>query len=314
MMRRMLAAAAAVVLLAGCDGSGGEADPSPSAGDGSSDVSSDATTDPTTGAPISQDEAVACPDGVVELDPELPDEVPEGATSVRLCAGGDDEVTPPTDALVTEVAAVVARVNDQPVVTRGCADRRLPTYQLAFGYPDGSTFVVAGRFTGCAELLVGSGRRAKAGPPLRTFVDSLVAQRASAVPPDRAIDPADLDCAREQEDRTFPLGEPTGLTVAVLCLGNPEQPARARRVMISPDQLATLVESMRTHTTAEDEMFGCSIFLSAPTDHWIVGANAWGDPVTMKRVCLGLSYGPDREWRPRQQAKAIIQRLIDRAR
>ncbi|RHW28876.1 hypothetical protein D0Z08_03270 [Nocardioides immobilis] len=310
----MLAAAAAVVLLAGCDGSGGEADPSPSAsaGDGSSDVSSDATTAPTTDAPISQDEAVACPAGVVELDPELPDEVPEGATSVRLCAGGDDEVTPPTDALVTEVAAVVAKVNDQPVVTRGCADRRLPTYQLAFGYPDGSTFVVAGRFTGCAEVLVGSGRRAKAGPPLRTFVDSLVAQRATAAPPDRAIDPADLDCAQQREEHTWPLADPTGLIAAVMCVGDPDSPQGARRTEIRAGELETVLASIRTDSGPPRATFGCGAF--NPQEPWIVGTNVWGDPITMTQECLDFMMTEERAWKPRGKAAKLVNRLIDRAR
>ncbi len=312
MMRRMLAAAAAVVLLTGCDGSGGEAGPGPSAGDGSSDVSSDATTDPTTDVPISQDEAVACPDDVVELDPELPDEVPEGATSVRLCAGGDDEVTPPTDALVTEVAAVVAKVNDLPVVTRGCADRRLPTYQLAFGYPDGSSFVVAGRFTGCAELLVGSGRRAKAGPPLRTFVDSLVAQRATATPPDRAIDPADLDCVQQREEHTWPLADPAGLTVAVMCVGDPESPQQARRREIRAGELETVLASIRTDSGPPRATFGCGAF--NPQEPWIVGTNAWGDPITMPKECLDFMITDDRAWKPRDAAAKLVARLIDRAR
>ena len=311
MMRRMLAAAAAVVLLAGCDGSGGEADPSPSAGDGSSDVSSDATTDPTTDAPISQGEAVPCPDDLVEIDPELPDEVPEGATSVRLCADGDDEVTPPTDALVTEVAAVVAKVNDQPVVTRGCADRRLPTYQLAFGYPDGSTFVVAGRFTGCAELLVGSGRRAKAGPPLRTFVDSLVAQRATATPPDRATDPADLDCAQQREEHTWPLADPAGLTAAVMCVGDPDSPQGARRTEIRASELETVLTSIRTDTGPPRDTLGCGPI--TPTRPWIVGTNAWGDPITLVEECIDFLITDDFAWKPRGAAAKLVNRLIDRA-
>ena len=315
----MLAVAAAVVLLAGCDGSGDGADPSPSTGEssgagsgGSSGEATDTATTATTTAPIGQDEAVACPRDVAEPDPALPDAVPEGATSVRLCAGGDDEVTPPGDALVTDVAAVVAKVNAQPVVTRGCADRRLPTYQLAFGYPDGSTFVVAGRFTGCAELLVGSARRAKAEPPLNAFVDGLLAQREAATPPDRSPKPASLDCAQPHQDWTGGLVDPTGLTVAVLCFGPPRHPERARRVAVPPADLRTLTASMGSDTRSTDDIFTTPYFGGA--DHWLVGTNAWGDPITVSRGILGLTLANGLEWLPRGEARQIIRELVDRAR
>lgn len=323
MMRRMLAAAAAVVLLAGCDGSGGGADPDPSAGDGSSDASGTTTTDATSGAttdattttttpPIGQDEAVACPKDVVEPDPALPDAVPEGATSVRLCAGGDDEVTPPEDALVTDVAAVAAKVNEQPVEARGCADRRLPTYQLSFGYPDGARFVVAGRFTGCAELLVGSGRRAKAGPPLRAFVDLLVAQRETASPPDGAGDPGGPECAQQRQEHTWPLGDPTGLTVAVLCIGDPDRPEEARRTKIPAGELETLLRSIRSETGPPRDTLACGPL--PPTRARIVGTNAWGDPITLEQQCTDFLITDDFAWKPRDQALRLVDQLIDRAR
>jgi|GEM_PF-5595213 len=312
MMRRMLAAAAAVVLLAGCDGSGGGADPDPSAGDASSDVSDTAATDATTTtAPIGQDEAVACPEEVVEPDPALPDAVPDGATSVRLCAGGDDEVSPPKDALVTDVTAVVAKVNEQRVESRGCADRRLPTYQLAFGYPDGSRFVVAGRFTGCGELLVGSARRAGAGPPLRAFVDLLVAQRESATPPAGAADPADLDCAQTRAEHTWPLGDPAGLTAAVMCVGDPDRPEEARRTEIRAAELETLRASIRTDSGRPRVTFGCGF---NPGEPWIAGTNAWGDPITMPKECLDFTITEELAWKPRGPAFRLLNRLIDRAR
>lgn len=304
-MRRVLAAATVVVLLAGCD-EAAEPDADPRAEPSDVVVTSSPTSDAVDPGPV-----VACPRAVVQPDPGLPDEVPEGATSVRLCDGGADRVTPPADALTTDVASAVTAVNDQRSVSRGCVDRQLPTYQLAFGYPDGSRFVVAGRFTGCAELLVGSGRRAKAGPPLRTFVDLLQAQRTTLTPPDRMFGPASLDCAQPEEEWTWPLGDPTGLTVAVLCVGQPERPGAARRATIPPGDLEVLVESMRTDTTEADELFGCPVL--PRTQHWIVGANAWGDPITMTRTCLGLGFGPDREWRPRGEAREIVRRLVENA-
>ena len=85
MMRRVLATAVAVLLLAGCDDAPDEPD---------------ATPDPSTGAtsserPRTPARSWTAPRTTQEIDPTLPDAVPEGATSVRLCDGGADKVTPP---------------------------------------------------------------------------------------------------------------------------------------------------------------------------------------------------------------------------
>jgi hypothetical protein len=305
MMRKGIATTAlAVLVLAGCDGSGGDPDTAPSAGasiDTSESSSPSPTGDP---GPI-----VTCPNAtLLDPDPALPDEVPDGATSVRLCDGGADKVTPPVDALTTDVESVVSAVNDQRPVKRGCVDLRIPEYQLAFGYPDGSRFVVAGRFTSCGELLVGSGRRAKAKPALRAFVESIGAQRATATPPD-PIDPAALDCAQPRELWTWPLADPTGLAIAALCIGNPQRPSRARLVPIPPEDLETLTASMRTDTVETAGMF-CSM---ARLRYWIVGATAWGDPVTMDYGCIGLTLSGRLDWTPRRPEREIIQQLIARA-
>ncbi|WP_183099083.1 hypothetical protein [Nocardioides pelophilus] len=309
MIRSGLTVACALLLLAGCSGSGGDPDPEPSAGT-SSDTSESASGTTDTSPTGDPGPVVKCPDAtLLDPDPALPDEVPEGATSVRLCDGGDDKVTPPVDALTTEAGAVVTAVNDQPLVTRNCVDRRIPEYQLAFGYPDGSRFVVAGRFTACGELLVGSARRAKAGPALRTFVQLLLDQRATATPPDLAPDPADLDCAQPRELRTWPLADPTGLTVAALCVGDPQQPGRARLVPIPPDDLETLTASMRADTVETAGLF-CEI---SRLRYWIVGANAWGDPVTMDYGCVGLTLSGELDWTPRGEAREVLKDLVARA-
>lgn len=309
MIRSGLTVASALLLLAGCSGSGADRDPEPGVG-ASSDASESAseTTDASpTGDP---GPVVNCPDAtLLDPDPALPDEVPEGATSVRLCDGGADKVTPPVDALTTEVGAVLTAVNDQPLATRNCVDRRIPEYQLAFGYPDGSRFVVAGRFTACGELLVGSARRAKAGPALRSFVQLLLDQRSTATPPDLATDPTDLDCAQPRELRTWPLADPTGLAVAALCVGDPQQPGRARLVPIPPDDLETLTASMRADTVETAGMF-CEI---PRLRYWIVGANAWGDPVTMDYGCVGLTLSGELDWTPRGKARGVLKDLVARA-
>lgn len=305
-------------LLAGCDGSGdvSDAKPSPSATSGVTDSASSSSS-PTDPGPL-----VECPkDIVLDPDPALPDAVPEGATSVRLCAADPGAVSPPLDALTTNVTAVVQSVNDQKVATRGCADHQLPAYQLAFGYPDGTSFVVSGRFTLCAELLVGSARRAHAHPPLDRFIEVLRQQRETASPPSK---PADLDrigCAQPPATWTTDpqlqdsprLARPVDLTVAALCFGDLDDTRHARRTDISPHDLAILLKSMRTDTVrVGGDVLGCHVPLQP--EYWIVGANVWHDPITMQYGCFGLPLGGGRDWVPRGGAKKIVHRLIHQAR
>ncbi len=140
-------------------------------------------------------------------------------------------------------------------------------------------------------------------------MESIGAQRATATPPD-PIDPATLDCAQPRELWTWPLADPTGLAVAALCVGDPQHPGRARLVPIPPDDLETLTASMQADTVETAGMF-CS---TARHRYWIVGANAWGDPVTMDYGCIGLTLSGELDWTPRRPARSIIQSLIAEAR
>lgn len=300
-MRRAVLAVAAVLLLllAGCDGGSSddpEADPSTSA---------EAATTSADPGPV-----VECPRDTQEIDPALPDAVPAGATSVRLCDGGAGKVAPPGEALTTDVASVVDAVNAQPLARGGCADLRVPEFQLAFGYPDGARFVVAGRFSGCAELLVGSERRAKARPPLRTFVESLRTQLLDGTPPGPGVTAEELDCSQPAPAvAVFP---PTDLAVAALCFGVVDRPADAVRVPIEDEELTTLVRSMQADTSSSQGSLDCAVF--ARKEYWIVGATAWGDPVTAQRGCFGLVVEGYEEWVPRGEALRIVRRLVAGAR
>lgn len=304
MMRRAVATVAAVLLLAGCDGgSSDEGDAAPTA-DGTSSATSSAAPDP--GPPVE------CPDEIIERDPALPDAVPEGATSVRLCEAEPGEVSPPVDALTTDVTTVVDAANDQPLVKRGCADLQLPSYQLAFGYPDGTRFVVAGRFTGCGELIVGSARRRAAGPVLRTFVDRLREQRADATPPPQPVDVDDLDCGRPPSNLPSVLALPTDLAIGVLCFGRPDHPGKAERVEIPADDLTVLTRSMGSETSSSEGYLGCGPIFGRT--HWIVGASAWGDPIVMRPGCFALVVEGYEEWTPRGEPLRIVRRLVAEAR
>lgn len=304
MARRLatLLAVLVLVLVSACDGSGGEDDTDPTSDGG---PTTDASPSPVDPGPV-----VECPRRTQQVDPALPDAVPEGATSVRLCDGGADKVTPPVEALTRGVEAVVTAINAQPVVTRRCADLRVPEVQLAFGYPDGSRFVVAGRFSGCAELLVGSVRRAKARPVVRMFGELLRTQLADATPPEPEVTADDLDCA--QPAPTVAVFPPTDLAVAALCFGVVDRPGSAGKVAIPAADLTVLVRSMQADTSSSRGSLDCAVF--DRKEYWIVGATAWGDPVTARRGCFGLQVEGYEEWTPAGEPLRIVRRLIQQAR
>lgn len=119
---------------------------------------------------------VSCPpmkvadDGIAEAavdlpDPDAPDAVPEGATSARLC-GGPGLVTGRTglDQPVTDVTALTDAVNalEQTGPPDVCTMDLGPGYRIAFGYDDGSRFVVSLKLYGCQQVVVGSGYRGDA--------------------------------------------------------------------------------------------------------------------------------------------------------
>jgi hypothetical protein len=129
---------------------------------------------------------VECPpapkDGAIDPidvpDPAAPDAVPEGATSARLCQGPGMEFQAPDAALVTDVEALVAAVNalEPTGPPEVCTLDLGPGYRIAFGYDDGSTFVVSGQLYGCHTLVVGSGYRTNPEAAEKEFRTLLRAQ------------------------------------------------------------------------------------------------------------------------------------------
>ena len=120
--------------------------------------------------------AVQCPPaevegGVIEEaaidrpDPDAPEAVPEGATSARICAGpGVSQASAVPDQPVSDVAAMVDAVNglERTGPPEICTSDFGPGYRIAFGYDDGTRFVVSLKLYGCNEVVVGSGYRADA--------------------------------------------------------------------------------------------------------------------------------------------------------
>lgn len=139
----------------------------------------DSASDPASQTPPPPPECPEAPaegeaDPIDEIDPDAPDSVPEGATSVRLCQGPGTELADAGTLLTEEVQRVVTTINDldqQSEKPEMCTMDVGPGFRMVFGYADGSTFTVSGKTYGCRELVVGSAYRIPANDPLQVFRD-----------------------------------------------------------------------------------------------------------------------------------------------
>lgn len=130
--------------------------------------------------PIKVRDGVAEGTAIDQPDPDAPADVPDGATSARLCQGPGTTFRVPDDALVDEgeVAGLVDEINalEEAPEHQMCTMDLGPGFRIAFGYDDGSTFVVSGQLYGCRTLVVGSGERADADAAQKAYVDLLEAK------------------------------------------------------------------------------------------------------------------------------------------
>lgn len=130
--------------------------------------------------PIKVRGGVAEGSAIDQPHPDAPADVPDGATSARLCQGPGTRFRAPDEALVDDagVAGLVEAINalaDAPE-HQMCTMDLGPGFRIAFGYGDGSTFVVSGELYGCRTLVVGSGYRADAAAAQEAYLDLLEAQ------------------------------------------------------------------------------------------------------------------------------------------
>ncbi|KAA1421211.1 hypothetical protein F0U44_02550 [Nocardioides humilatus] len=253
---------------------------------------------------------VVCPDapefdydGIDDVQADLPGAVPDGATSVRLCAGGGNPGIEPADALTTDVATLVDVVNGLPEQdSQACTDELGPGYRLAFGYPDGSTFLAVGQFYGCQKVIVGSAYRTNPQLPLDTFIDLLHAQRATQTPP------ADLPAAPACDGYGHPteaLADPADLVLAQLCMVD-DKTGRASMVAIPEADLAALVDDIEANAVPNGGVLRC--YRPGPS---ISGVTAWGDQLTMSLQCNAYVLPDGRVWTPSDASQAIIDRLSE---
>lgn len=243
-----------------------------------------------------------------EPDPGAPDAVPEGATSARLCQGPGTTVEVPEEALVSGVDDLVAAVNDLEASPEHvmCTMDLGPGYRIAFGYDDGSTFVISGKLYGCRTLVVGSTYRAGPEAVQAAFLELLDDQQATEGGSSEEADAPDLSCTKP----TMVGGTDTvSLTAAILCVEDGR--GNALSTAIDPADLELLVEDMTTHQSTAT--LRCALPPPYPT---IVGTDAAGNDVVIQSECgTGWWRLPNgKAWTPSEEAVTILDRLVSEAR
>lgn len=292
------AVAAAAVLTAVLASGGGDPDRD-------EDVAGDPAATAVACPPIKVRDGQAVGSAIDEPDPDAPEAVPEGATSARLCQGPGMTFQAPGDALVTDVDELVAAVNDlEPAEAPGVCTMDLgPGYRIAFGYDDGSTFVVSGQLYGCRTLVVGSGYRADPEAAQAAFL-ALLEEQGGAEEPSQ-IEPGDLTC---EEPATATAAAVEDLTTAILCITDDRGSSSAP---IDAADLDLLVDDIATHQTTG--VLRCAAAAPYP---FIVGADDSGNRVTIPSECATswwrLPNGM--AWTPSEEATAILDRLVSEAR
>jgi hypothetical protein len=240
-------------------------------------------------------------------DPSAPDAVPNGATSARLCQGPGMAFEVPEDALVTGVDDLVAAVNDLEVTGEPevCTMDLGPGYRMAFGYDDGSTFVISGQLYGCRTLVVGSTYRADPEAAQAAFLELLAAQAETGDDASGGDAADEVSCA---DGTSAPGADLAALTTALLCIddGSGTQVS----AVIDPADLDLLLDDMATHQTT-----GTLRCAAAPPYPFIVGADDSGARVTLPSECATswwrLPNG--KAWTPGDDAIAILDRLVEEA-
>lgn len=245
-----------------------------------------------------------------EPDPAAPDAVPEGATSARLCQGPGTTFDVPADALVTGVGELVAAVNDQDVTgePQACTMDLGPGYRIAFGYDDGSSFVVSGQLYGCHTLVVGSGYRADPEAAQAAFLGLLDLQDQQA--DGETTETADASaptCSYDQPAQ--PADYQVAFTAAVLCIDDGSGTQVSTE--IDDDDLELLVRDMATHQTTA--VLRCAAEPPWPT---IVGTDDAGIAIPVPSECgTGFWRLPNGlAWMPSEEAVTVLDRLVSEAR
>lgn len=261
---------------------------------------------------VSPIDAPACPAQPVDARTQTgPAEVPDGATSVRLCPGSGTPVAIPRDALVTDVDGLAATINglERQPADAACTLELGPGFQLVFAYPDGATVVADGGLYGCRVVTVAGVARVGAQEVWDRFTTLLRAQRERLTPP-AAPNQAALVCTdKTPEQRPGPgVARADDLAFAVLCLGT-------GWAVIPADDVAALRADIAAHTEENAPFTNCVAAQPFPR---IIGWSAWGDPIEITSECGDSWFVTDQAthavWRPSPAAAPIVDRLVSEAR
>ncbi|MBC2961019.1 hypothetical protein [Nocardioides deserti] len=283
-------------------------------------------------APVAADECPPAPAG--PRDPDffdeprdgVPDAVPQGATSARLCPGNGHRLEVPPEALTLGVDRLVDAVNELPVPEDGfaCTQELGYGYRLVLGYPDGDRYQVSGALYGCRLVIVGPDQRRGADDLLEEYAALLRAQREGegegegegAPATDAGPGPGKVRIiACDGPTRASAVARPDEIEQAVLCVHTADG---ARGTPVPAADLHLLREDLRGELPR-------IAFRSCPdaTQVSLVGLTARGERVALGPVCgtwqlqvpepWGTTTWP-RSWVPGPAARGVLDALVAQAR
>ena len=246
----------------------------------------------------------------------IPDAVPKGATSARLCAGNGHPLDLPEDALVEDVGRLVEAVNDLRRAEKdiACTQELGYGYRILFGYPDGSGYQVSGALYGCEFVITGPDQRLGAADLLEEYGDLLRQQRAQRG--HATLNPNVVSTIVCDSHVPVPaVATPEDLHVAALCVRTAQGYLKAP---VSAAELAVLRDDLQ-HNVQRVAFPQCP----DATELTLVGLTVWGETVALPSVCgssqleviepWSTANWP-RSWLPSQAARQIIDDITSRAR
>jgi len=235
---------------------------------------------------------LTCPHRTSSLDLPMPETatLPQGATAAVLCRANGADWRPPGDPLEQDLNHLVDLINTRPDqggdggrLLSCIGDHPVTDYSITFTYPDGSKLAVWG--DPCSDLLRTGGQpKLEAGLVLRTYLESLVEQRATRTPPQPSSSAQCPDREGGLSLSLLPLGKDLELQQATTC--------RYRWTQVSPGAYAFVLDTSSPLDAAQVEWLNTEFAAKArPIDAdyevgnqllTITGVTAWGDQVSLE--------------------------------
>ena len=265
-------------------------------------------------------------------DPALPAaDVPADVVAARMCAtdNGLMQWYAPQDSLHADLAALVELLGTLEPVPEStdeeryfCTDDGGYGFDLRLALASGEVVSVPGDTGGCSTVRIGGEDVVGSDEVLQAFLDGIVAQRATAEPPD-VLEPLSLACGAPdpfQDHVLSRIGDPRDLVRAVSCHrrdSSADVPPWVGPTPVDAADVASLAADMASHTRADlgwnDEP--CSDRRVVWQD--LVGQTRWGDVVAVRGVCrtyllsdVSAVAPEDQEfWYPSPEAQRILDGL-----